>query len=388
MATATVAAPERPEQAAELLGARDAEGRPVRIAGAGTKPWSPPPADDELILRTTGLTRILAHDPGDMTATLEAGVPLAAAQARFATAGQMLALDPPVHAGGDDAGDDEPTATVGGIVATADRGPLAHRYGGPRDLVVGATVALADGTIARSGGTVIKNVAGYDVAKLLCGSHGTLGLILSVNVRLHPCRATVTAHARTDDPRRLAAAAAAVARLPAELEALDVAWDAAGGRLLARCGGGRAAPRAERIAVTLRDHGLDEVALDDDDDSRWAAQRAAQRSRDRAVVRVLAPPSRLAVVLGAVAGSGGTLVGRAALGESYVTVDPERIVDLRERLPGGAEARLHDCPARARAAVVDPWGTPSPPVLALNRALKARFDPGRTCNPGIFVGGI
>ena len=89
---------------------------------------------------------------------------LADAQATFAKAGQMLALDPP------DGG-----ATVGGVVATADTGPLRARYGGPRDLVVGMRVALSDGTLAKSGGKVIKNVAGYDVAKLFTGSFGTLG---------------------------------------------------------------------------------------------------------------------------------------------------------------------------------------------------------------------
>ena len=98
-------------------------------------------------------------------------MPLATAQKTFAAAGQMLALDPPL---GDDA-----AATIGGIVATGDAGPLRHRYGSPRDLVIGATVALGDGTIAQSGGKVIKNVAGYDLAKLFAGSFGTLGLILS-----------------------------------------------------------------------------------------------------------------------------------------------------------------------------------------------------------------
>src|SRR5207245_4432817 len=96
----------------------------------------------------------------------------------------MLAIDPPDRGG----------ATIGGILATADAGPLRHRYGAPRDLVLGMTVVLSDGAVARSGGKVIKNVAGYDLAKLFCGSFGTLGLIASVNLRLHPRpAATVTA---------------------------------------------------------------------------------------------------------------------------------------------------------------------------------------------------
>ena len=94
---------------------------------------------------------------------------------KFAEAGQMLALDPP--------GDD---ATIGGIVATGDSGPLRHRYGGPRDLVLGVTIALPDGTVARAGGKVIKNVAGYDLSKLMTGAFGTLGVIAQVALRLHP----------------------------------------------------------------------------------------------------------------------------------------------------------------------------------------------------------
>jgi glycolate oxidase FAD binding subunit len=374
-------------QAAEALAAAGAEGRAVRIAGAGTKPWTArEPLAAAVPVRTTGLDRILAHDPGDMTATLQAGVALATAQTRFARAGQMLALDPPTGVGGDP--DHEGAATIGGIVATADSGPLAHRYGGPRDLVVGATVALGDGTIARSGGTVIKNVAGYDIAKLLCGSFGTLGLILSVNVRLHPRRETITVRGAGGDPARLAAAAAVLAGLPAELEALDVGWTLDGGWLLARCAGAQAPARAERVATQLRRAGLAPVTVETEDERLWARQRAGQRSSDAAVVRIAARPSALAAVLTAATAVGGTLVGRAALGESYVTLAPERITTLRERLPAGAVSVLRDCPPHARAGVSDPWGTASGPVLGLARALKQRFDPAATCNPGIYVGGI
>ena len=113
-------------------------------------------------------------------------MPLERLREEFADAGQMLALDPP--------GDD---ATIGGIVATGDSGPLRHRYGGPRDLVLGVTVALPDGTVAQAGGKVIKNVAGYDLSKLMTGSFGTLGLIAQVALRLHPLpRETVTAYRR------------------------------------------------------------------------------------------------------------------------------------------------------------------------------------------------
>src|SRR5258708_167161 len=175
--TARIQTPETFEEAAGMLAAAAGEGLTVRPQGGGTKlGWgrvAPPP---DIELHTTRLDRILEHNAGDLTAVLEAGVPLARAQERFAQAGQMLAVDPPL--GGRDGDDATPgSATVGGVVATGDSGPLRHRYGAPRDLILGMTVALADGTIARSGGKVIKNVAGYDVGKLFAGSFGTLGTI-------------------------------------------------------------------------------------------------------------------------------------------------------------------------------------------------------------------
>ncbi|MGH2873986.1 MAG: FAD-binding oxidoreductase, partial [Solirubrobacteraceae bacterium] len=179
MATTTVQ-PTSFEAAAAELAQASAQGRAVSILGAGSKRgWGSAGRVAEVQLRTTGLSEIVEHNAGDLTARLQAGVTLAAAQAAFAQAGQMLALDPP-------AAPDGTEPTIGGIVATGDSGPLRHRYGAPRELVLGITAALADGTIAQAGGRVIKNVAGYDLGRLFAGSFGTRGLILSVNVRLHP----------------------------------------------------------------------------------------------------------------------------------------------------------------------------------------------------------
>lgn len=384
MGTLSFAEPETFEEAAVALAEVTRAGRAVRICGAGTKPWVPPARDGELPLRTGALHRILAYDPGDMTATLEAGVALREAQARFAAEDQRLALDPPTSAHGTGPA----PATIGGIVATGDCGPLAHRYGGPRDLVVGMTVALADGTIARSGGTVIKNVAGYDIAKLFCGGFGTLGLILSVNVRLHPRLPTTTALGQADDAPRLCAAARALTAMPAELESLDLCWSHGAGRLLARCAGPQAPARAERVVEAMARAGLAEPTIEADDEALWERQRAAQRSDEDAVLRVAAPPTAAPAVIAAAESVRGSLVARAALGHAYVSVAPERVAALRARLPEGAVSVLHDCPPDTRSQIADPWGaTPAGP-LALMRALKARFDPTGTCNPGTFVGGI
>jgi glycolate oxidase FAD binding subunit len=383
-------APETFEQAAAALRDADAEGRRVRIVGGATKTrWGRSDAPFDVELHTTGLDRLVAHNAGDMTATLEAGVPLTVAQAAFAREGQMLALDPPPPP---DDGGRGGSATIGGIVATGDSGPLAHRYGGPRDLIVGATVALADGTIAKSGGTVIKNVAGYDIAKLMAGSFGTLGLILSVNVRLHPLpERTATVAAGAADPGVLQHAAHALATAPAELDALDVGWRDGQGALLARVAGPFSEPRARRLASAMSDAGLTGVEIvADDDGPLWDAQRAAQRSLDRATVRIAAGAAELAHVIRAVAGCGGSLVGRAALGHTWAQVEPGAIARLRAELPAAATAIVQDRPdsAAGGSRPDDPWGTVQPALLDLMHRLKLRFDPAGTCNPGVFVGGI
>jgi glycolate oxidase FAD binding subunit len=385
MATVTQAKPTTFESAAAVLAGATADGRGVRIRGGATKiDWGLPTSQPEIELSTSGLNRIVEHNAGDLTAILEAGVPLAEAQRTFAAADQMLALDPPLGI----AEDAEPAATIGGVVATGDCGPIRHRYGQPRDLIVGATIALSDGSIAHSGGKVIKNVAGYDLAKLFAGSYGTLGLILSVSVRLHPLHAAgTTALGAAVDPGALAAAAIALAAAPLEFDALDIAWRAGRGGLLARIAGPEHARRARRTGRLMTELGLRQVEVTADDQSLWERQRAGQRSRDRAIVRIAARPSALAAVVRATDALDGTVVGRAALGSSYVEVDPEAVGELRAALGHLATTTVLDAPAVWRAQQ-DPWGTAQRPALELMRSVKARFDPARTCNPGLFVGGI
>ena len=385
MPLATQAIPPTFEQAATTLAGASREGRTVRIHGAGTKlGWGAPTAAADLELWTTGLNRIVEHNVGDLTAILEAGVPLAEAQRTFAAAGQMLALDPPLAI----SHDCPSGATIGGVAATGDSGPLRHRYGAPRDLIVGATVALSDGSIAKSGGKVIKNVAGYDLAKLFAGSFGTLGVILSVSVRLHPLhRETTTVLSAADDPELLGATAIAMSASQVEFEALDVAWRGGRGGVLGRCSGREHARRARRAGRALAELGLGQVDVTDEGDALWERQRAGQRSDERALVQVAAPPSELPAVLRAVDACDGTLVGRAALGLSYVEIEPETVAKFRAGLPMARRTTVLDAPP-SLLAELDPWGTLESPALELMRSVKARFDPTRTCNPGLFVGGI
>ncbi len=161
------------EEASAALAAAHREARTLRIG------------DD---LTAHGLNRILEHDPGDLTCTVEAGVRLSELRAALAGADQRLSLDPP--------GD----PTIGALLARNVSGPLRHRFGAPRDLVLGVTVVLADGTVANAGGKVVKNVAGYDLARLVCGSEGRLAFVVRASFKLHPLpRATRTLLVETDD---------------------------------------------------------------------------------------------------------------------------------------------------------------------------------------------
>jgi glycolate oxidase FAD binding subunit len=342
----------------------------VRPRGGGTKDWGPA-AEGATVLETGGLNRILEHNVGDFTAVLEAGVPLAAAQTAFAEHGQMLAIDPAL----------DEHATLGGVMATSDSGPLRHRYGSMRDLVVGATVALSDGTLAKSGGKVIKNVAGYDLAKLLIGSFGTLGLIVRAAVRLHPVPPrTATAVGAGDDAERLGAAAVALASHPLEADCLDVDWRDGAGRLLVRFGSAAAAEQAAATVARMRELGLDGAATVEDDDELWMAQRVHQRGA--CVLKVSGRPTDLPAVCRA----GGAVVGRPALGLYWLSLpaDAEAVAAAREAL-GPRSCTLLDAPPELRGAA---WSAPDPGALAVMARIKERFDPARIFRPGTFVGGI
>lgn len=368
---------ERPASAEEVAAVLS-QGRTIQPVGGRTKiAWGAIGADPDVELSTERLDALVEHNEGDLTAILQAGVRIADAQESFVNAGQRLALDPP---------DPDGRATIGGVVATADSGPLRHRYGGIRDLILGVQVALPDGTVARAGSRVIKNVAGYDLSKLMCGAFGTLGVVCEVIVRLHPeATQPVTVVGLAEAAGPLARAARAASSLPVELEALDVRWDGQAGALLAQAAGRAAGSSAEAVTGVLRAEGLD-VELVEDDGQLWASQRARQRASDReeAVVRVSFPPAELERLLM----SAPRAVGRAGAGLAWVAIEPDvqALAALRAGVAPCACVLL-DAPDPLRGAV-DVWGIGEGPDLALMERVKARFDPDGVCNRGRFVGGL
>src|SRR5215468_6183880 len=183
--------------------------------GSGSRlDWGAPPRRCDLVVDTLRLDQVIEHAAGDLVARFQAGAGMRRLGEALAAAGQQLALDA--------APGDGRAGTVGGTLATGAAGPRRLRYGTPRDLVIGITVVRADGTVASSGGKVVKNVAGYDLGKLFAGSYGTLGLIVEAAFRLHPLPAaaayTTADAAGPAEARRMVAAAAGSQLAPTAVE--------------------------------------------------------------------------------------------------------------------------------------------------------------------------
>ena len=169
--------PETVEQVSQAVALANQQGLTLFTRGGGSRlNLGGIPERFDILLETTKLSRLLEHEAPDLTCHVEAGITLAALQAKLATKGQWLALDPP----------DAQQATIGGILASNASGPKRLRYGTARDMVIGLRVVQASGEVARSGGNVVKNVAGYDLNKLYIGSLGTLGIIVEANFKLQP----------------------------------------------------------------------------------------------------------------------------------------------------------------------------------------------------------
>src|SRR5688500_3976295 len=240
-----VATPTSTDGTAELLRVAAQHGLRVVARGAGTKQdWGLPPEAVDLVVDTTLLSGVVEHAAGDLVAVARAGTRMSDLQAGLATAGQQLALDTPLAA-----------ATLGGTVATNTSGPRRLLHGTMRDLLIGITFVRADGVVAKAGGKVVKNVAGYDFGKLLVGSFGTLGVITEVALRLHPLpRARQAVSVRTADTAAAAEAALRGVRsqlAPSAVEMDQPADDAGTVAVLAEGGGAGVAGRGGGVLHLL-----------------------------------------------------------------------------------------------------------------------------------------
>lgn len=362
------------EAVADVLREASAQGRTVVPVGGRSKTgWAAPPTSADLLLDLSGLDRVVEHTAGDLVVVAEAGVRLADLQSTVASAGQQLALDPP-----------EPGATLGGVVGAAASGPRRLRYGTARDLLIGVTVVLADGTIAKAGGKVVKNVAGYDLGKLFTGAHGSLGVVVSTTWRLHPLPAATGA---VVVPVRDAAEAGRLALrlVHSTLTPSATELRRAGGRLeLVALFESIPESVEAQTAAALQLLGAGERAPLPD----WFGARPG--GPDDLVLRLAYEPAALPAVLAALPGPA-EVTASTGTGVAYAAVPAAEgaagLPVLRAALaPYDGSAVVLHAPAAVRDGL-DHWG-PVPDSFGLMQRVKDRFDPARLLSPGRLLGGL
>ena len=389
-------APESTDECASVMAECARERMRIAFIGGGTElPLGHAPAALDAVIRTGGMSRVLEYAPADMVIAVEAGVTLAQVQAVTRAERQMLALDAP-HS---------ERATLGGLIATGGCGPRRARYGAVRDLIIGVTLVRADGVVARGGGKVVKNVAGFDLPKVACGSLGTLGLIATATFRLHPLPdAAATAVFRGVSPEEVVSLVGRIRQ--AQLEPTSVvAIGDHGGKLdlgVRFEGFDQGVDHQMKRAASL---GPAEALSETAAETFWERQektRASSSHPERALrIKLAALPSQLPVISPRLAPlldalRGGSFAWYATLGLGFVAGD---VVDVSAAnaallaaraalvaLPCTGSLVVECAPGEVRA-VVDPWG-PLPESFPLMSELKQRFDPERRLNPGRFIGGL
>jgi glycolate oxidase FAD binding subunit len=406
-----VATPPSTQVTATVLRAAAERDLAVVPRGSGTRlTWGRPPSRCDLIIETTQMNQVVEHEAGDLVARIQAGATFGDVAEVLARAGQRISLDAP------------PSATIGGVIADGLAGPLRFRFGSPRDLLIGITIVRADGVIARSGGKVVKNVAGYDLGKLLAGSRGTLGVITEATFRLHPIPAAaqwLVAEVPPSPAKGVSESPTPVEGRPRDTDALGdeagAGGSAAGGSGAAAGGAGAAAggsgaaavagavARAanSRLAASAVELFRAEpgapyqvgVLLEGTPDGVKAradamiellgdgTRRESWKVRSGGSVRVTFWVSALARVLAAIdsaaaeAGVRPAIGGSAGTGVLDVWFDAEPgpfVAALRSRLPAG----------RGSVTVLGGDMLGDLPGLGLMRAIKQQFDPGDRMAPG------
>ena len=380
------------EEISDVMKLAAREGLAVAPRGSGTKMHiGDPPLRLDLIVSTARMSEVLEHTPGDQIVRLEAGVKLEDLQEHISSSDQMLAVDPP-----------ESGSTIGGIVAANSSGPRRYRYGTIRDLIIGITVVLHDGTVANAGGKVVKNVAGYDLSKLFTGSLGTLGIIASANFRLHPRpEASRTVAVEVADPEQAQAAAQAIVHSQIEATAVELHYGESEkllAVLLESIPGGIDA-KAETASFLLRQFG--EVLMLSDEEADHLGPLTPPEIADDVVLKIGAPPvdldSVLETVLGSAerkglahpritghAGTGVTLVGFSGENEDGAAGFVEEMREIWIRRGGNVTLQRAPLTLKQRVSTWDNGGD----YLGLVRRVKEKFDPRGGMNPGRFLGGI
>ena len=396
----TVVEPATLDEATELVGACARDRAHLACAGGGTElGLGAAPEQLDVLLRTTALSRIVEHAPLDQIVTVECGARIGHVQRALAAHGQRLALDPPWA----------DRATVGGVVASNAFGALRTRYGSIRDLIIGISFVRADGVRVRGGGKVVKNVAGFDLPKLLTGSLGTLGLIATATFRLHPLpEATTTVvfpRISLADTQRILRAAREAHLEPEAVAAIGSAPASGHWQLGVRFAGfarGVADQTARlgdvvtkidiAIAMEVEKHG-----------GFWDAHERARASDAAILIKVALLPAdpgaadllgRLAAPLRAARAifyptlGLGFVNGGSGPGEAdaiAAAIEAAR----RTLAASGGSVVVHEAPPPVRARL-DVWGLAGGPrsAVPLMRNLKQRLDPERRLAPGRFVAGL
>jgi glycolate oxidase FAD binding subunit len=400
------------EEVAAVMALASEVGTPVTPWGGGTAASVGMPAGRTgLVLGLRRLGRLLDHEPGDLTATVEAGMTVRAFQTALGSRGQWLSLDPA----------DAERATVGGVLATNACGPRRHLYGTARDVLIGVTVVTADGSIVKGGGKVVKNVAGYDLPKLFIGSYGTLGVIVEATVKLRPLpeqeELVSVRFDRLKDAGSAVKAVAASDLIPNAVELLDspgasgaglaAGSPTPGGVLVVGFDGVREQvdwQRAELARLTGPLGGRDPRLLDA---AAWTRLPTAAReafSTTAAVMALAVLPSQVAEIMeqgaGIARGRGlqsawaahaGVGVVRGALASEPVPKDPAALAvvlaEWREMArAGGGYANLEWAPLAIKSQI-PVWDDPGAAGRIMER-IKAQLDPRNILNPGRFVAGI
>ena len=373
---------------------RWAEGERVAVVpcGGGTKlRWDASPTHLDAVLSTARLTTGIEHCAGDLTAVLPAGATLASVNDRLGRERQWLTLDP-AHA----------RATIGGIVATNDSGPRRHRFGAPRDLIIGIEMVLVDGRKAKAGGRVVKNVAGYDLSRLMCGSYGSLAVITSATFKLSPIApASRTVVMDVPNLATLGDLLRDLVEAPLTPSACEI--DAPPLRLLVRLESTELSAEhqsAAAVAIAGRRGTNALVVTGDAETELWRTRESAVWTSEGTLIKVAVLPSDVPAMLEHVArlSASGSVTyragGRAALGVLFVRLSgraethPSIVTDLRRAAHASGRGSVVVLEAdSALRATIDVWGEIGD-ALPVMRAVKVRFDPHGTLSPGRGPGGL